>query len=544
MIILSVALFMLSESFFPRLAQAHGELDDLDDGGDFSTFPAVRSHMESWLNINAFDATATNGCDIWGYTSSSGREYAIAGFNTFIGIVEITNPHFPVIVAEIPHVTSTWCDMKTYDQYLYVSNETNGGIQILDLTQIDEGLVTQRGSLTSYGLQSAHNLAVDERAGRLYVLGSNLGEGGILSYSLDIPTAPRLIGIFDENYVHDLQVVTFESGPYAEMTIGFSYSGGDGFQIIDMTDPRFPVVLSQVVYPGLGYTHQGWFNARSWLVYLNDELDELSGSSSTTTTRVFDVHDLTAPRMIGSFTTDLVSIDHNLMYHNGILYEANYSSGLRIFDARLDPVSPTEVGYFDTYPADDGTHFNGAWGIYAQFPSGTVIVSDINRGLFVISVEEAILLKPNAFELQAPVDLDVVTPDEIHLRWEKSWGALGYSVLVARDPEMHDLVFQVAVDPESLILTLDHLRPCNTYYWSVNAHNLNGMTSASNGPLMFYTGPHPDEPLSTPGSVDTIASTSDSESFSEFQESPAAEGESDSYESHWCDDLATLPEEE
>ena len=44
----------------------------------------------------------------------------------------------------------------------------------------------------------------------------------------------------------------------------------------------------------------------------------------------------------------------------------------------------TEVGHFDTYQPDDSDTFNGAWNNYPFFPSGNIIVSDINGGLFVI----------------------------------------------------------------------------------------------------------------------------------------------------------------
>jgi hypothetical protein len=43
-----------------------------------------------------------------------------------------------------------------------------------------------------------------------------------------------------------------------------------------------------------------------------------------------------------------------------------------------------EVGFFDTHPENDELSFNGAWGVYPFFASGIVIVSDINRGLFVL----------------------------------------------------------------------------------------------------------------------------------------------------------------
>ena len=44
----------------------------------------------------------------------------------------------------------------------------------------------------------------------------------------------------------------------------------------------------------------------------------------------------------------------------------------------------TEIGFFDTYPADDNTEFNGVWNVYPYFPSGNIILSDIEKGLFVV----------------------------------------------------------------------------------------------------------------------------------------------------------------
>ena len=51
-----------------------------------------------------------------------------------------------------------------------------------------------------------------------------------------------------------------------------------------------------------------------------------------------------------------------------------------------DPVNPVEIAYFDTYPADDAKNYNGLWSVYPYFPSGTVIGSDLERGLFVWQV--------------------------------------------------------------------------------------------------------------------------------------------------------------
>ena len=44
----------------------------------------------------------------------------------------------------------------------------------------------------------------------------------------------------------------------------------------------------------------------------------------------------------------------------------------------------TEIGYFDTDPNCNEPGFHGAWSSYPYFESETIIVSSIERGLFVL----------------------------------------------------------------------------------------------------------------------------------------------------------------
>jgi len=128
-----------------------------------------------------------------------------------------------------------------------------------------------------------------------------------------------------------------------------------------------------------------WITPDQKYLYLNDELDEGS-SVSVTTTRVINIEDPANPVFVGTYTTGLAAIDHNLYIHDGFVYQANYRSGLRVFD-NLDPTNPVEVAWFDTYPGSDSASFNGAWSSYPFFPSGNVIISDIERGLFIVRVD-------------------------------------------------------------------------------------------------------------------------------------------------------------
>ena len=64
---------------------------------------------------------------------------------------------------------------------------------------------------------------------------------------------------------------------------------------------------------------------------------------------------------------------------------SNYTSGLRVTDTyQVDQGRLTERGYFDVYPVDDDTAFAGTWGNYPFFDSGTVVVTGIEEGLFVL----------------------------------------------------------------------------------------------------------------------------------------------------------------
>jgi hypothetical protein len=57
-----------------------------------------------------------------------------------------------------------------------------------------------------------------------------------------------------------------------------------------------------------------------------------------------------------------------------------YVDGTRVLDIS-DPTNPVEVGYFDT--SDLTGLYDGNWGTYAYLPSGYIISSDRNNGLFI-----------------------------------------------------------------------------------------------------------------------------------------------------------------
>ena len=345
-------------------------------------FDSENMIMLSWIPLSEFPGGQGNGSDCWGYTSPSGREYAIMGLQKGYGFVEVTDPASPVILDVVTGPSSSWHDIKIIGTYAYGVSEGGSGIQVIDLGRIDEGIVRHVTDKTQSGHSSTHNIAANPDSGYLYLVGANIANGGLVAVDTTNPENPTIAGQWSGSYVHDAQVVSYTAGPYAGKEIAFCFNGGRGIEIIDVTDKGNMVKIGGTSYAGVSYTHQGWLSPDRQYLYMNDELDEGS-TVSVTTTRIFDVSDPSTPTFVKSFTSGSTSIDHNLYTKGDRIYEANYRSGLRIFDAS-DPANPTQVAFFDTYPGSDSANFNGAWSCFPYFDSGTILISDIERGLFVV----------------------------------------------------------------------------------------------------------------------------------------------------------------
>ena len=48
-----------------------------------------------------------------------------------------------------------------------------------------------------------------------------------------------------------------------------------------------------------------------------------------------------------------------------------------------NPAAPDLVRFYDTYPLPNGSQYRGAWGVYPFLPSGNILLSDMQTGLYV-----------------------------------------------------------------------------------------------------------------------------------------------------------------
>ena len=205
-----------------------------------SGFDASGVTLLSHVSYTEFGGGSFESQDCWGYVSPSGREYAIIGNSHGVGFAEVTDPSHPVVIAEISHSPSLTSDMKVYGEYCYAVNGSGGGLQVIDLRQIDAGLIFEAPANPREFVR-AHNLALNTDTAYAYPCGTS-PIAGFLAYDLTDPDDPKTSPswIWNAEYVHDLHPVQYEHCPYgdpaASCEIAYAFCGGAGLRIIDITD--------------------------------------------------------------------------------------------------------------------------------------------------------------------------------------------------------------------------------------------------------------------------------------------------------------------
>ena len=380
---------------------------DCNDG-KADQFGCSNVDMLSFVTIKDLGGgTSTSLNDIWGWTDpETDKEYALVGRTDGTAFVDITDPAMPVFVGDLPLTEgarpSSWRDIKVYNDHAFIVADGAGphGMQVFDLRTLRDvqEMPADFSPLTVYdGVGSAHNIVINEATGYAYIVGARgSGEtcgGGLHMVNLTDPLNPQFTGCFTDTetgrsgtgYSHDAQCVIYE-GPdtrYQNREVCFN-SNVTALSIADVTDKENPTALSNASYPNVFYAHQGWLTDDHAFYYMNDELDEMRGNIEGTRTLVWDVIDLEDPQLVDEYYSGNTSSDHNLYIQGDFMYQSNYASGLRIFNIS-DRSNPVEVGHFDMVTLiPDAPGFIGSWSNYPYFESGTIAVTGIGEGLFLL----------------------------------------------------------------------------------------------------------------------------------------------------------------
>lgn len=414
-------------------------------------YPCSNIDLLSFLPLNSIGGG--DGSDVWGWTDPlTGKEYVLMGRTNGTAFVDISDPTSPIYLGNLPSEngrSSIWRDIKVYQNHAFIvaDRSPDHGMQIFDLTQLRQlsGRATTFSATAVYSNSgSAHNVAINEESGFAYIVGTSDGtscSGGLHMVDIRIPTAPIFAGCFsDDGYTHDTQCVRY-NGPdstYQGQEICFN-SNEDTLTIVDVTQKNNVTQLARKSYNNASYSHQGWLTEDHAYFIQNDELDELFVGNNTRTI-IWDVRNLDNPQYLGAYTFPFRTIDHNLYVKGNFVYEANYASGLRILDAsNISNGALTEVGYFDTYPANNERDSVSAWSTYPYFDSGAVAVSTITEGLFI--VKPTLTTSPNT----PPI---LINPGN----QSSSIGASVTLQLSASDADQDTLIYDASGLPDGLAI--------------------------------------------------------------------------------------------
>ncbi|MBB5869095.1 choice-of-anchor B domain-containing protein [Allocatelliglobosispora scoriae] len=360
-------------------------------GGTAAGYPCSNVDLLSVLPLASIGGG--NGNSMWGWTdSATGKEYIIFGRTTGAAFIDVSVPTAPVYLGNLPSyngTSSSWRDIKVYANHAFIGADSisTHGMQVFDLTRLRTVTTPQTFTADARytGFGNSHTLSVNEETGFIYAVGTNTCSGGVHMVNVSNPKVPVNAGcVSNDGYVHENQCVVYH-GPdtaYSNHEICFNYNT-DTLTIVDVTNKSAPVQLSRTGYAGSGYTHQGWLTGDHARLLMDDELDtDLPG----TKTFIWNVSDLNAPVNTGVYVSPTSqATDHNLYIIGSKAYQASYRAGFRMFDiTNIASSSISEIGYFDIYPAANNTGFNGAWNVYPFFASGTIAISGIEQGLFLV----------------------------------------------------------------------------------------------------------------------------------------------------------------
>jgi choice-of-anchor B domain-containing protein len=305
------------------------------------------------------------------YVDTAGREYALVGNTQGLSIVDITNPTNPTQLFLVPGATGQgafWREVREYNGFAYVTTEQASGIVVVNLNYLPDSIGFH--TIKPDGMSTSHTIFIDEN-GVAYVNGTDKG----LLY-LDLKANawnPPLLGKFTNYYVHDC-IVRNDTMWAACIDDGFMH-------VVDVSNKATTNNPSKVIAQWntpQDFAHNAWLSDDNKYIFTTDE-------KPNSVLACYDISDLSNVTELsrGQSAPGTNTIIHNTYFLNNYAVNSYYTYGVSIFDVTRKN-NLVEVGNFDTSPGFSGDGFNGAWGVWCYLPSGNIIASDIETGLWVL----------------------------------------------------------------------------------------------------------------------------------------------------------------
>ncbi len=336
---------------------------------------------------------------VWGWKNPKNNvEYAILGQGKGTAIIDLSNPTAPTRAAFVPgrRDKCIWREYKTYKNYLYaISDDASpNSFQIIDLSYLPDSVHVVYDGTDLF--EKGHTIFIDDDKMYIgYVKGSTIPNGvsSMSVYSLANPEKPTLLRSLNQDassisQVHDMLV--------RNDTV-YASCGNQGLFIYyyDEIANKFNPINALTSYPSQGYNHSSALTKDGKTLVFCDEVPR------NLAVKVLDVSDISNLTVATTFKSAEGPTPHNpYIKDNTFVFIAYYQDGLQIFNIS-DPKKPYRTGYFDTDTIDgkknnyniSGSAYHGNWGAYIDLPSGLILASDMQNGLYVLDATIALGLK-------------------------------------------------------------------------------------------------------------------------------------------------------
>ena len=318
-----------------------------------------------------------NSC--WGM-AVNGREIAVLGGARDIFFFDVTEPRQPRLIAKFSGTKSIVSrEFKSYKNRVYaVSDATTEGMMIFDLSNAPDNI--DRTYWSNEFFEKSHTITLDTVSGHIYLNGSNASLNGLVILNVSQnPDKPVLLAKVDVEggYVHDA---------YVRNDTLYASSGYEGYYVFDCGDSKNPKTLASISTGG--YNHSSWLTSDGNYAYYTEEIPQ------GLPIHIVDLRKLKTEgeiEVVDHFLDNLtpggnLAIPHNLFIRNDLLFVSQYEDGLLVYDI-CQPTTPKLIAHYDTHP--ENTAYNGyfgCWGNYPWLPSGTIIASDMQNGMFLLKM--------------------------------------------------------------------------------------------------------------------------------------------------------------
>lgn len=343
--------------------------------------------LNTWTSdIVAIDSFNNAYNEVWGF-EKNGREFAVIGSGMGSHIIDVTDPTDLEEVAYIPGAFQGYYaihrDYHDYNGYLYIVGDESAKVhgvmkkatlQIVDISDLPYSYEVVYD--TNILFMQAHNIFIDTATAHLYACATkdvNFERKSLMKFSLANPASPEWM------YTMDLQFNAHDV--YVRNDTVYMNAETFGLVVYDFTGDEPEIIGQLLSYPDQGYNHSGW---------LNDAGDYYLMCDETQNSRLKMIHidtsfNLEVVSVFNGPNFDTLSVYHNPLIKGDYAYVSSYFDGLVVYDIN-DPNNPTVVANYDSF---DGEKifggFEGAWGVYPYLSSGNILLSDMTKGLLVLT---------------------------------------------------------------------------------------------------------------------------------------------------------------